>query len=196
VLFRSAQGHNVVAVGIWLLLGVGLHGEVRARWWASAAYLAVAAALALGAFDPVLDVTTRWNLPGAETLRSHARTVAPFTDPIWARRGVVTFAFLQSVHYGLWLRVVPEEARPKPATRSWLAAFRALRADVTDPLLLLALAACVGFVVAGTGDLAGARDAYLALAFVHGPLEFAVLTAWFVEGRVSAAPAPEVTAPA
>jgi hypothetical protein len=185
--FAVAQGHNVVAAGIWVLLGGALHGPVRARWPAVVAYLGAAAAIALGAFDPVLAWTTTLHLPGAETLRSHARTVAPFADPVTQARWVVLFAFLQSVHYGLWLRVVPEEARPRPSTRSWLAAFRALRADVTDPLLAVALLLCAGFVVAGSGDLAGARDAYLALAFFHGPLEFAVLTAWFVERRVSAA---------
>ncbi len=185
--FAVAQGHNVVAVAIWLLLGSALHGPVRARGGAVAGFAGIALAIAAGAFDPLLATTARWNLPGAETLRSHARTVAPFADAALQLRFVALFAFAQSVHYGLWLRVIPEEARPRPSTRTWLAAFRALRADVGDPLLAVALVLAAAFAVVGSGSPAAARDAYLALAFFHGPLEFAVLTAWFVEREVSAA---------
>lgn len=189
--FAVAQGHNFVAALIWTLLGGALHGPARARGWLVAAFVAAAAALALGAFDPVLAVTARWNLPGAAPLLEHAGAAAPFDDPLWRQRGVVTFAFAQSVHYGLWLRILPEEARPRPSTRSWRASFRALRAEVSDPLLAAALVATAAFFLWGTASWAGARHAYLAFAFFHGPLEFAVLTTWFVEGRVSARPPAE-----
>jgi hypothetical protein len=184
--FAVAQGHNFVAAAIWVLLGSALHGAGRARVWAVTAFVGLSALILLGAFDPLLAVTATWQLPGAETLRSHARTVGPFADETWRTRAVVLFAFAQSVHYGLWLRVVPEEARPRPGTRTWVTAFRALRTDVGDPLLVAALALTVAFFVWGTGSLAAARDSYLLLAFFHGPLEFAVLTTWFVEGRVTA----------
>jgi hypothetical protein len=58
---------------------------------------------------------------------------------------------------------------------------------VGDPLLAAALLLAAGFAVVGSGRPAAARDAYLSLAFFHGPLEFAVLTAWWVEREVAAA---------
>lgn len=47
---------------------------------------------------------------------------------IFGPRAVVFFAFAQSVHYGVWLRAVPDEARPSrpparsssPRARSWV----------------------------------------------------------------------------
>lgn len=185
--FGLAQAHNGVAVVVWLLLGATLHGPAGSRGKLAAGFVAAAAALGLGVFDPVLAVTTTLQLPGAETLASHARTVAPFDDPRWQLRGVAVFTFAQSVHYGLWLRVLPEEARPRPSTRTWRASFRALRADVGDPLLAAALAGTAALLVLGPADWAGTRDGYLALAFFHAPLELAVLTRWWVEGRVRAA---------
>ncbi len=186
-----AQLHNLVAVLIWLLLAAALNpGAPAARAVPALLVLAGAAPIATGALDPVLDLTLGLRLPGATSLRGHGASVAPFADPTWMRRGVVLFAYLQSVHYGLWLRVVPEEARPRPSTRSWLASFRALRSDLGDPLLALALGMSTFFALWGALELGAAREGYLRLAMFHGPLEFAALSVLLVEGREAWRPCP------
>ena len=95
----------------------------------------------------------------------------------------VTFAYAQSVHYGTWLRVVPEEGRERPAPRSWEASLVALRRDLGEPLLACAVLACVALAAWALVDLAAARDGYLRLALFHGPMELAVLGLVAAEGR-------------
>ena len=90
-------------------------------------------------------------------------------------RLVLLFAFTQSVHYGVWLRAIPEEDRPQPTPRSFTRAWNAMREEgslhvmIVFGILTLALlgwAAC---------DLSAARTGYLRFALAHGFLEVAVL---------------------
>lgn len=183
-----AHAHNLVAVLLWLLLAVALHegGATRraARWGPTLAFGLGGAAILGGAFDGVLAVTGSWRLGFLPPLAEHAAGLtAPGTGPTAALRWVAAFAYAQSVHYGLWVRVIPEEARDRPSTRSWGASFRAVRADLRDPALLLCLLAALGIAGWGLLDLAAARQGYLRLALFHGPMELAVLGIVAAEGR-------------
>jgi hypothetical protein len=85
------------------------------------------------------------------------------------------FAFAQAVHYAVWLRLIPEDDRARPAPRGFKASWAALRADVGPwPLAAVAL---VALALAGWALFSadGARDAYFALATFHGYLELGVV---------------------
>ena len=117
------------------------------------------------------------------SLSEHMQTLAPGLDPAWAVRWVVLFAYAQAVHYGLWLRVVPEVARKRPAPRSWAASLAALRRDVGDPMMAVFVVLAIAIAVWGAVDVVAARAGYLRLALFHGTLELAVLALVAVEGR-------------
>lgn len=191
-----AHAHNVVAVGLWLTLAVALHDGAPvarlARWGPTLAFAVGGLAILSGALDGVLAVTSALRAGPMPPLQEHARVLAaPGTEPTVATRWVAAFAFAQSVHYGLWLRVIPEEARDRPSTRSWQASFRSVRADLGGPVVLGSVVVLVGIAVWGVVDLVAARDGYLRLALFHGPLELAVLGVVAAEGRGALRPTGE-----
>lgn len=173
--------HNAVAVVLWLLLGSALHGT---PWMARWARLATVVPVGLFGTALLLGAGEGWTGPAlGPALRYHAQTLAPVSDPDLAVRWVRFFAFAQAVHYGLWLRVVPEECRHRPAPRSWRASWKALRSDLGDRLLAAFTLVTVGLAVWGCFDVIAARAGYLRLALFHGPLELVVLGLVLVEGR-------------
>lgn len=172
--------HNVLAVGLWLALRrPGPAGP------ATAALVAlVAALLLLGGADGVVAWAGGWQAPATgQRSDDFLAAVAPWASGPWAPRLLLCFAFMQSMHYGVWLRLVPDDARPRAAPRPFAASWRALRADLgLWPLGTFTLAA---LAVAGWGalDLPGARLGYLRLGAFHGHLEIAALAFLAVEGR-------------
>ena len=97
-------------------------------------------------------------------------------------RLVLAFAFAQGVHYGVWLRLVPDEDRARETSRTVRRTFRELLDDCGWLVGAAAIATLV-FCAWGLRDLYGARDGYLSFARFHGSLELAVAALWLVEGR-------------
>lgn len=161
--------HNLIGVALWWAW------RPRApRMFAVLALLAVStAALAAGALGDLAaplprDVVAAWNLPGV---------------PLAAERLVVLFLFLQAVHYGVWLRLVPEDARRRPAPRPLAQSLVALEGELGRAGVGLAGLATVGVLAWGVLDAQGARAGYLWLASFHAGLEVAVAGLWLIEGR-------------
>lgn len=119
--------------------------------------------------------------------------LAPLLSLDLATRLLLLFAFAQAVHYTIWLRLIPEEARLRPAPRTFRHSLRALHKDLGSTLLVLALLVGVALALWATVDLAAARTGYFRLALFHGYLEICVLALWWIEGQRSAA-SPEVKA--
>ena len=62
----------------------------------------------VGALDPVVAAAGGWQVPVAVTgIDAQAQAYAPGTEAPFAMRVVLSFAFLQAVHYAVWLRLVP-----------------------------------------------------------------------------------------
>lgn len=176
-----AHVHNLVAVVLWVILGTALHPPSVSRAWPRrltvVPFVGGGGAILLGAADA-------WIGPALGlSIGEHVQTLAPGLDPTWAVRWVVLFAYAQAVHYGLWLRIMPEVARKRPAPRSWTASLTALRRDFGDLLLAGFGVLTVGIAVWGVIDVVAARAGYLRLALFHGPLELVVLGMVAVEGR-------------
>ncbi len=176
-----AHLHNLVAVALWWWAW----RERHTRAWA-VPLLAVAGTvlLLLGAAEPVLTALGGWSAPWTgSSFTQHAQVLAPHASPVLALRLVLAFAFLQSVHYGVWLRLIPEDDRPRAAPRPWRATWRALVEDFGVVPLTLFTALALGVAVWGVVDLSQARLGYLRLAVFHGYLELAVGALWLTEGR-------------
>lgn len=176
--------HNVVALGLWWFLRPR-DGRAATVLW----LVAVGTVLLLGgAMDPVVADLGGWIAPATGIdIAEHAQALVPVRDPVLAQRGLLCFAFLQAVHYAVWLRLVPEDARARPVPRSFCASWLALRADIGRGPLALAAAMAIGIALWGAGDLVAAREGYLRLAAFHGYLELAVMALLLVERRRPAA---------
>lgn len=176
------HAHNLVAVVLWWSL------TSRTKSMAAIPLLTLGGALAIlaGALDPVVSFCSGWTAPSTGTsFTEFVETITPDVDPTLAGRLVLSFCFLQSVHYAVWLRLVPDDARPRPAPRTFAASWHALVADFGLAPLLVFVALTLGLAVWGAFTLSGARLGYLQLAAFHGYLELAIAARWFVHGRVS-----------
>jgi hypothetical protein len=170
-----AHLHNVIAVALWWMWrprGARLH------WVPLVLFAAFSALLLAGAAQPLLGLRG----PG---LAHHLRTLAPGAGTDLGVRLVLSFAFAQSVHYGVWLRLVPEEDRGRPTPRTFAASFRALQADLGTRTLVIFGAAALGLAIWAAFDLIAARAGYLRFAAFHGQLELAAFALLWAEGRRS-----------
>lgn len=112
----------------------------------------------------------------------HLSFLAPDMSAPWGLRLVLLYAFAQSVHYGVWLRLIPEDDRPQETPRTFRSSAHALLADLGTPLFVTALVVALGIALWSVFDLASARESYLRMALFHGYLELVAATWLFVEG--------------
>ena len=173
--------HNVIALGWWW----SLRPRTKQSFMLPAAVLGGTVFLLAGGADPIITALGGWNAVGSGTsFAEFIETGAPVgMDPTMAARLVLSFAFLQSVHYVMWLRLVPEDARVRPAPRPFRASWQALVRDFGLPLLVVFFGLTVFIAAWGLKDLSNARWGYLRLAAFHGYLELAVAALFLVERK-------------
>jgi hypothetical protein len=165
------HGHNLIAVAIWLAL---FPPRGRLVLVPAVAILAGALLLASGA---LLGWTLRHGCLTVAGLHLFAATdwLAPGLPDQLAVALTMTFAFLQAVHYAVWLIGIPAADRPGDGGRSWRVAWRSVIRDF-GPGAVAAIT-LLAFAVAGAG-LAGAgpaRRLILSIGSFHAWLELAVL---------------------
>jgi hypothetical protein len=182
--FVFLHAHN----GVALLFFVAWRPR-RSGWFLVpiACALGGAALIASGALDGAFFRVTPPRGFDVDTL---SLQLSPSADGTWAMRFALLYAFGQSVHYVVWLRLVPEESRGS-GPRSYRQSLRALGRDVGSVVLIVALGSAVALFVYAAYDLALARTRYLQAAFFHGYLELPALAILFVEGALG----PRVKAP-
>lgn len=176
-----AHAHNLVAVAFW----VAWTRAPAPRKALLLSFFALPGALILsGALDPLIAQAETWTASRwAGDGRALLRTLALSDHPIWAPRLAVLFAFAQAVHYGVWLRLVPDEDRARAGVRSFAASYRALTRDLGSAVVLASVGLCVGLLAFALSDLSAARHLYLRIALFHGPLEIAVALLLALERR-------------
>lgn len=182
------QGHNLFAVALWLLL----FRRGRLAWIAAAVVLTGAALLASGVLIP-LTVAHGWLSVAGLHIFAAADWLAPGLPDRLAIGLAMSFAFLQSVHYLIWLVAIPAGDRPGEGGRAWRVAWRELVRDLrpTGVTVVVALAALVAW--GGWADPGLTRRLFLSLGTFHAWLELAVLA--FILGRGAARPAAGSTPP-
>ncbi len=171
-----AHAHNLVALALWW---AWRPRSRRVHAVPLVLFAAAAIAIALGALAPLAAFAEA----GPGSWASHVATLAPFATPAVGVRLVLLFAFAQSVHYGVWLRLVPEEDRSREAPRPFASSFRALRDDLGLVVLLAAVVLAVLLAAWAAFDVAAARAGYLRFANFHGQLELAAAALFALEGR-------------
>jgi hypothetical protein len=179
--FRIAllHGHNLIAVAVWALL---FRRGGRLGWLPVAVVLVGAALLASGA---LLRVTLQHGALSVAGLHLFAAAdwLGPGLSDGAALAVATSFAFLQSVHYAIWLVGVPSGDRPGEGGRSWRAAGRELVRDLTVPGLAIVVALALLVAAAGIAHAGPTRRLFLSLATFHGWLELAAIAYLFARGE-------------
>jgi hypothetical protein len=165
--FALLHGHNLVPLVVWIAW--------RDRPWAVSAIVAGAvgaciAAILLGAFDGVA-VRTPLSDEAFSLTRLTDAVAGEFGGP-WRRRFLLLFGFMQAVHYAIWLRLVPEDARERTTPRSWRASWRAYQRDagpIVARLTVFAIVAVPLFAIA-LGPVR-ARSFYVVASEFHATVE-------------------------
>ncbi len=94
------------------------------------------------------------------------------------------YAFGRSVHYAIWLRLVPDEDRERSMPRTFRASWRALAVDLGPWLAITAIVAVTAVGSWALFDVRAARAGYLRGVAFHGHLELVVLAFALVRGRM------------
>lgn len=172
------QGHNVIAVVLWVSLF-----RRRLRSVALPLGLVAGGALLL-ASGKLYGLTLQHGQTTAFGVHVLAASdwLAPGLRADYAIGLTSAFAFLQSVHYAVWLLYVPQDDQPFEATRSFRASVRGLFEDFGGHWLGVIALAVVAVVTLGLFDAVRTRHLYLSLAMFHGYLELALLSYFSARG--------------
>ncbi len=151
----AAFAHNLVAVIAWIVV------RRPTRRHAALVVLAIAAAVTvLLAIGPAVASVTGGDATPWLTIDRAARMMFGGVPAPTARGLMIAFAFLQGVHYAIWLDWIPRGTAARMPAKPWLA--------VAAGTLVVFTAALV--------DARWARTTYLALATFHIYLELVVLS--------------------
>ncbi len=169
-----AHLHNLVAMALWL----GWRARRgHAHLAVVAAFVGASAAILSGVLDPIAAGA----LLSSERVNELIPQLSVGNDPVLAVRMTLFFAFAQSVHYGVWLRLIPDEDRERTAPRPFARSLEALARDVSWPVVSLVALLAAALLAWGAVDAHAARDGYLRLASFHGPMELGLFLLLLVE---------------
>lgn len=167
-LFGFLHLHNLIGIGIWWFWR-----KNRAIWEAIPLLLCFLGSIYLLTQAPMSMATELF--PARLDAEYFAYNLADFAEGEWRFRWVSLYAFLQSAHYIVWVRLIPEEARKQYTPRSFQKSLRALRDDFGSWIFWGTAIAMIGLLVWAFFDGQQARSSYLHLIAFHGFLELAVL---------------------
>ena len=163
VLFRRATWHGLLPLGFIALAGTGLYfagGQIPERFgWPEW-------------FDLHIRTASAWLAPGL---------------PVAEQRGLVlVYTFLQSVHYAVWLVLVPQQVRRQNGSPTFSMSLKSAWLDFGPKGLLLIGALSATVIAAALADPLTASSVYLFVTPFHGYLEVVALALW-VAARASRA---------
>lgn len=162
-----AHLHNLVAVSLWWLW----RPRRRRLHLLPLLLLALGSALLLSdAAVHIVGARFEWHAAG-DSADAQLGRLAPGLAPMLGMRLVLLFCFLQSVHYALWMHMIPDEAR----ARDTVMTFRASAVDLERDLGRVGLWAIGALSLALVGwacwDMLAAGRGYYRMARFHGHLE-------------------------
>ncbi len=164
-LYSLLHLHNLIAILIWWFWR-----KDRQPWERISLLLCgLFSLLILSGTNVVFDSSPK-QLP----LQYFTRTLAPFATGEWANRIVILYAFLQSFHYFIWIRLIPEDNRKQPSPQSFRKSLSTLQNDFGKKGVLFIGLSMVGLLVWAGFDMKSARANYLYIISFHGFLELAV----------------------
>lgn len=171
--------HNFGAVVFWWVWR-----PRKARFhWLPLALLLVASALLLSDLGPSL-VGPRLGWHAAEdSIGRQLWRLAPGVSPTVGIKLVLLFCFMQSVHYALWMQMIPDEARTRGTVMTFRASMVELQRDIGRTGLWVLAGLSVGVAVWACWDLLAAGRGYFRMARFHGHLEVMAATVLVLERR-------------
>jgi hypothetical protein len=177
--FAFVHVHNLVALAIWLVL---FRKKLSAIAIPAGIITLGAVLLLSGAMVPVT-----WQVGNRELFGVHLLNTVDWIAPMVSTRLgialVTSFAFLQSVHYLVWLVAIPQDDVRGEGTPTFRMSARAWMRDFGS-WGMLAIALAAGAVLAGAlVDVLRTRALYLSLAMFHGYMELALLAYFLARGR-------------
>ncbi|HEY4394390.1 MAG TPA: hypothetical protein VGP64_10025 [Polyangia bacterium] len=171
-----AHLHNLVAIGLWLLIWR------QRRRFALPALGLLALAVALLASGAALPYV-RFDGPWAARLVDESVFAWPRWMPQRTALGLgLSFVLLQSIHYAVWLSFVPQDDLRGQGTLSFQMSWRSLRRDLPLPLLVVTALAAAAVLGASLASVHRTRQLYMSLASFHGYLELAAGSFLYVRG--------------
>lgn len=145
--------------------------------WPLVAGAGLLTALALaGIFDPLMSETPWVPERAFQSILDELQLSGAGAGPVWLKRTVFIYALGQSLHYAVWLRLMPEVDRTTPNPKPFAIQLASLREDLGRwfwPALTIAAIAAPAMLL-GQG---AARQLYFTLSFFHVGLEAAGLLA-------------------
>jgi hypothetical protein len=178
------HGHNGVALVAWLWI---FRTRVRSVFLPLLLIAGATALLSTGWLIPATLRLGMWQAFGTNLL-SASDILAPGLPGPVAVALTLSFVFLQSVHYLVWLVLVPMDAESGSGATSFRRSFRSLSRDLGTSGLVLSAGLFVVFAGLGAVSPLRTRHAYLALASFHVWLELAVLGFLVVSGGFRRSP--------
>lgn len=180
-LFRLglAHAHNLVAVAIWAML---FRHDVRSAWLPIALIALATAVLASGIG---LTFTLRYGVVSLFGLHlfEAADQLAPGVAGELALSLTLAFAFLQSIHYAIWLVAIPQDDARAEGSPSFRMKASALVRDFGHAGCWILAAGLALMAVSSVWAPVNTRNTYLSLASFHGWLELALLSFFLAQGR-------------
>jgi hypothetical protein len=177
-----AHAHNPLALVIWMLMFSRTRRSalVVGAALTLATLLLVASPLAWIGFEH--GVTQSFGLH----VFAAADQLAPFASSAPLALGIVaSFAFLQSIHYAVWLHAIPQDATRGEGTLSFRMSFRALQRELGARGLRLAALLVVLVPLCGLIAPLRTQSIYLSLATFHAYLELGALALWWLGRRAT-----------
>ena len=164
-----AHAHNFIAVALWWVW----RPRVGRLHWVPLALLAAACLFLLG--DAALAAARAtgglgW-FGGGMSGEYQVWRLSPGVGPELGLRLVLLFCFMQSLHYAVWLQLLPDEDRARATPSTFRASHAELRRDLGRFGLWLAVALALGLAAWAAYDLMRASAGYFRLARFHGHLE-------------------------
>jgi hypothetical protein len=174
------HAHNLVAIVIWAVLF--RRASLGSAWLPLSLITLATLALMSGVG---LTFTLRHGIVSLFGMHifEAADQLAPGIDGELGLSLTLTFAFLQSVHYAIWLLAVPQEDTRAEGSPNFRMKARALVRDFGRSGCLILAAAMLLMALGGVFSPVRTRNTYLSLASFHGWLELALL-AFFAPQRV------------
>lgn len=168
-----AHAHNAIGVVVWYVL-------FRRGTWRGLLPLGFIALASAGLYLAGGQVPERFGWP--EWFDLHVRTASTWLAPglpLAQQRGLVlVYAFLQSVHYAIWLMVVPQEVRRQNGSPTFAMSLKSAWLDFGPKGLLLIAALSAVVLTAALVDALTTSSVYLFVTPFHGYLELVVLALW------------------
>jgi hypothetical protein len=164
-----AHAHNVITIGLWFWL------FRRRKLFALPALVLIAIAayaLTSGATTPHV----RFDGPWAMRMVKETMWSVPAFVPQRLALGIgLSFVFLQSIHYAVWLAWIPQEDVLGEGTTTFRMSARSLVRDLGRVGVILGVLLGALMVLASFVDLHRTRGLYLSLATFHGYVEIAMM---------------------